>query len=505
MVAVRRIDARLGGGVTGPRLVSRAAVAALLALLAAALVARPARANTPAPELGSPPGNTVAAPSPSGAPPTAGNAAAPSPAGTPAPLPTPVPLPAATLPTPVATPVAPVQPAAPAEPAPVAPAAPAEPAPAAPAEPPPAVIPWLSLPPRLPPTQIHAFVSQGYFRSTKNNYLVQESTRGSFEFTEVGINFTQLLTDDLRTGIQIFARQLGKDGDFRARMDWFYLDYHLADWLGIRAGRTKIPYGLYNEVNDIDSARIPILLPQAVYPIINRNVLLAQTGVELYGYRGLGAAGGLEYRFYGGTLFSDAPAIPPGAVLNRYDVPYLAGGRVLWETPFGLRLGGSALALRLNTNLTVPGAAGSPPMTAEEDVPFVLWLASAEYSVRDLLLAGEFGHWHADIDITGRPETSITNERFYAMATYRAAAWFWPGVYYSSLLSDIHKPLTRDNYQHDFAATLRIDLNPYWLVKLEGHYIDGTTDVPPALNGDTAPEMLARQWFLFLIKTTAYF
>jgi len=214
-------------------LVSRAAVAALLALLAAALVARPARANTPAPELGSPPGNTVAAPSPSGAPPTAGNAAAPSPAGTPAPLPTPVPLPAATLPTPVATPVAPVPPAAPAEPAPVAPAAPAEPAPAAPAEPPPAVIPWLSLPPRLPPTQIHAFVSQGYFRSTKNNYLVQESTRGSFEFTEVGINFTQLLTDDLRTGIQIFARQLGKDGDFRARMDWFYLDYHLADWLGI--------------------------------------------------------------------------------------------------------------------------------------------------------------------------------------------------------------------------------------------------------------------------------
>ena len=85
------------------------------------------------------------------------------------------------------------------------------------------------------------------------------------------------------------------------------------------------------------------------------------------------------------------------------------------------------------------------------------------------------------------------------------APWFAPGVYYSSLLTDIHKPLTRDNYQHDFAATLRFDINPYWLVKLEGHFIDGTTDVSAALNGGIAPEMLARQWFLFLIKTTASF
>jgi hypothetical protein len=52
---------------------------------------------------------------------------------------------------------------------------------------------------------------------------------------------------------------------------------------------------------------------------------------------------------------------------------------------------------------------------------------------------------------------------------------------------------------------LRFDINPYWLVKLEGHYIDGTTDVSAALNGGVAPEMLARQWFLFLIKTTASF
>jgi hypothetical protein len=469
-------------------------MAAVLALLAAALLAVPARANQAGPETGPPPGNAAPQPPP----------VVPSPGTAPAADPNAV------------VPEAPTQPTAPLPAAPLAPppdfAAPARPAespptPPAPEEPPPSIIPWLSLPPRLPPTQIHAFVSQGYFRSTRNNYLIDDSTHGSFEFTEVGINFTQLLTDELRTGIQLFSRQLGKDGDFRARMDWFYLDYHFADWLGVRAGRTKIPFGLYNEVNDIDSARVPILLPQSLYPTINRNLLLAQTGVELYGYLGMGIAGGLEYRFYGGTLYADPPVLAPGLVLNRYQVPYLAGGRVIWETPLGLRLGGSVQALRFNINATVPGPAGMPPLTLEEDLPFTLWVVSAEYALHDLLLAGEFGHWHADVDVTGLPQTSVTNQRFYGMASYRASSWFAPGVYYSSVLSDIHKPLTRDNYQHDFAATLRFDINSYWLVKLEGHYIDGTTDLSPALNGgDTVKmESLARQWFVFLAKTTAYF
>lgn len=373
----------------------------------------------------------------------------------------------------------------------------------APAPAPGATPPWLGL----PPLQIHAFVSQGYIKGTKNNYLV-DSKRGSFEFTEVGINFTQALTEAMRMGMQLFTRQLGKDGDFRARMDWLYLDYRFADWLGVRAGRTKIPFGLYNEINDVDAARVPVLLPQAVYPTVNRNLLLAQTGLELYGYLRLGIAGGLEYRLYGGTLFADAPVPPAGTVLNNYAVPYLAGARLIWETPVdGLRLGGSGQVLRFNTNVSIPGPPGMPATVIEEDIPFRLYLVSLEYSANDLLLAGEYGRWHADIEITGVPvpKTGITNQRFYGMAAYRITTWFAPGVYYSSLLTNESKPNTRDNYQHDFAATLRFDVNPYWLIKLEGHFIDGTTDLSSSLNGGTPLEMLPRDWFLFLAKTTAYF
>src|SRR3954466_8285180 len=59
------------------------------------------------------------------------------------------------------------------------------------------------------PIEIHAFVSQGFIKSTSNNYLAEHSTKGSFEFTEVGINFSKQLTDRMRAGMQLFTHDLG--------------------------------------------------------------------------------------------------------------------------------------------------------------------------------------------------------------------------------------------------------------------------------------------------------
>src|SRR5687768_9494733 len=92
--------------------------------------------------------------------------------------------------------------------------------------------------------EVHGFVSPGFILTTGNNYLAK-SKRGSFEFSEVGVNLTVPITDRLRTGVQLFARDLGPIGNYAPRADWYYLDYRLADWFGIRAGRVKIPFGLY--------------------------------------------------------------------------------------------------------------------------------------------------------------------------------------------------------------------------------------------------------------------
>src|SRR5215510_11082674 len=91
-----------------------------------------------------------------------------------------------------------------------------------------------SSPTGAPPVHVHGFVSQGFIKTTHNDYLAK-SERGSFEFTEVGLNFTTFLTDELRLGVQFFARDVGPIGDYKPQVDWFYLDYRFADWFGIRA------------------------------------------------------------------------------------------------------------------------------------------------------------------------------------------------------------------------------------------------------------------------------
>src|SRR5205814_4299335 len=57
----------------------------------------------------------------------------------------------------------------------------------------------------LPDVEVHGFVSQGAIKSIRNNYLVPQSERGSFDVTEAAINFTKTVTDRLRLGVQLFG------------------------------------------------------------------------------------------------------------------------------------------------------------------------------------------------------------------------------------------------------------------------------------------------------------
>ncbi|MBX3189652.1 MAG: hypothetical protein KF819_21690 [Labilithrix sp.] len=350
---------------------------------------------------------------------------------------------------------------------------------------------------------IHGFVSQGAILSTGNNYLAK-SKRGSFELTEVGINFTVPLTDRLRAGLQLFSRDLGPIGNYVPRADWFYLDYRFADWLGFRAGRVKLPFGLYNDSSDADSARVPILLPQSTYPIQNRDFLLAQTGFEIYGRLDLRAAGALEYRHYVGTIFLDTSSQTSLTTrVEEIDIPYVAGERLVWETPIeGLRAAGSLQALRLDARFLHEGK------PVDFELPVVLWTGSLEYAAHDLLVAAEYGRWYGryrSSDPALLPTGETTNERAYLMTSYRVAPWFVPGAYYSLFFPDTRRREGRANVQHDIAATLRFDLNAHWLLKLEGHFMSGTAGLSSALNSNRPLGELEPNWGVFLAKTTVYF
>ena len=419
------------------------------------------------------------------------------------------------LPTPAPS-AEPAQPAAAAEPA--QPAAAAEPAPPPRAEPrAPAFV--------LPPFQIHGFVSEGGFVSTANDYI-GASSQGSVEFFEAGLNVQADVADRLRAGIQIFGRDVGQFRDLPPRIDWAYLDYHWRDWLGLRAGIIKMPYGLYNEYADIDSARTAILMPQSVYPLRDRSALLAETGFSVYGHKRLGeGAGALDYQAWLGTLNVPANALEVvNATLDGIDTKYVTGAQLFWRAPLeGLRVGGTWLRTSIDFKLRLDPAttsalimAGLVPMDYDGKLvisqrPDSLAIASAEYTRDNWLFAAEYARWYTR-QISTLPDLLPTqntkNERFYALASHRFTPEWELGGYYSVMFADADDR-SGDNskfakpylaWQRDAAATLRFDVNEHWLWKLEAHFIDGTADLFASQNAN--PE---RYWGLFLFKTTVTF
>jgi hypothetical protein len=381
----------------------------------------------------------------------------------------------------------------------------------------------------LPALALHGFVSQGAFLSTDNDYLGR-SERGSVEFLEAALNVSTEVTDRLRVGAQLFTRDLGPIGNYSLTLDWAYLDYRWRDWLGLRAGRVKMPFGLYNEFSDIDSARLPILLPQSVYPIVNRDFLLAHTGFSLYGSHTLGGAGALDYQLFAGTIFilEEGGALNASAQLNigEIDTKYVTGGQLFWRTPVpGLRAGASYLHTDIVFHLSF-----DPVTTAllrmrgvvpdDFDGTFEyglsgidLIIGSIEYTLEDLTLAAEYSRW-TDRVTSSIPdvlrESDQDDARFYGMAAYRVTGWFEAGTYYSVLLDvddlDLNgAALTEGHrgYRKDLAVSTRFDVNDFWLWKLEAHYMKGTADVPDPDPED--PDDLARRWGLFLVKTTVSF
>jgi hypothetical protein len=365
--------------------------------------------------------------------------------------------------------------------------------------------------------ETHGFVSQGYIQSTQNNYL-GPSERGSFEFTEAGINFTHAVDDRLRVGLQIFAHDLGPLGNYTPQFDWYYLDYLLWDWLGFRAGRTKLPFGLYNEFSDIDAARVSILLPQSVYPASNREFLLAQTGAELYGHAPIGAAGQLEYRLYGGTIFLSPDSVSTS--FSDFTVPYMMGARLMWLPPIvGLSIGGSIQRLRLEFDFTPTSEQlaqyqmmGALPAdftgAIASRLPAWLWVASMEYQIGDLLIAAEYTQSRVRVETDlALPCTGGQSVRRggYASVSHRVLPWLSPGVYFSAQVPDPCSRVGSSKRQYDAAATLRFDMNEHWLFKVEGHFMSGTAQLDGSLNDNRPTSDLPSEWGLLLLKTTAYF
>lgn len=381
---------------------------------------------------------------------------------------------------------------------------------------------------------IHGFISQGYLKTTENNFF-GDTSGGSFEFNEFGINFADDLTDNLRVGFQILARDFGSSGNNEMVIDWAFGDYRWKDWLGFRVGKVKTPKGLYNKTRDIDMLRTTIFLPQSVYPEILRDMDLGLLGAGIYGYIDLNAGGVLSYQaMYGAQNIASNEAASQAlmgttAVVTPVENDSIEVDRkyvfaLVWETPLaGLRAGlthdGSNILATAHFTEDSLWDEGESVTTDFET--FRNTVLSAEYTMGNLVLAGEYIRTEKKYEFifpdSIRDREDMTADGWYLSAAYQFSGRFSLGTYYSESYNDKEdrdgeqlgesSGISHRAYFKDFCLTTAFTVNPYWIVKLEGHRLTGTNGVSPLdqvadSNGDVFAE---EDWNLFAAKVTYSF
>ncbi|ABW67803.1 hypothetical protein [Desulfosudis oleivorans] len=390
--------------------------------------------------------------------------------------------------------------------------------------------------------QIHGFISQGFLYSTDDvDFLAEDSHEGTFEFNEMAINFSATPTDDLSVGVQLAAFDLGTIGNDEVMVDWAFGDYSFRDYLGLRAGIMKIPFGLYNDVRKIDMVRTSILLPNSVYPEWFRESFARMKGVGLYGT----LPGNISYQAMYGTVdiqadggLAEGMETLNGSALGMMntdstDTDYAYAGKIQWDSAFGLKLGASLYALhglKMDMNSTTympapPLPVGLPLSTnlALDFEPIESYVLSAEYMIDRLTVMAEYVE--NDMEFTGNLTTNLdpvvsaamgipsrlgdktTTQGYYGGASYRVLDQMEIGAYYSELYYD-KSDHDGDTYAAKFGVakhnawlkdtclSARYDFSANWCAKIEAHLMDG---------GFMASGADAKNWELYAAKLTYSF
>ena len=372
---------------------------------------------------------------------------------------------------------------------------------------------------------IHGFLSQGYLQSDNNNFYAA-TEEGTFQFNEVGINFSSDLTDRLRVGLQLLSRDLGNLNNNEVELDWAYGSYRWKDWLGFEAGLLKIAWGLYNSTRDIDMLRTPIFLPSSLYAERDRDIYNSMLGVVLLGDFYTSDFGSFSYSFsYGEEDVPTESGFISGLNLDddietiECKVTNIFSGNFEWSSPLdGLRVGmnlGQYDWTWEGRTMIWPEDESSSWYHLEDSIDGARYLiASAEYTWNDLVLAAEYitvdENESQDVDASDN-HGEDRSEGFYGGGAYRFTEHFELGAYYSVSYPDRSdkdgKKLEKKGWpayyawQKELVLTTRFDINEYWLVKLEGHFVNGAANFILSDN----PQGLKKDSFLFAAKTTFNF
>jgi hypothetical protein len=364
---------------------------------------------------------------------------------------------------------------------------------------------------------IQGFAAQGLVGSTNNHFFGDSRDSVSTEFTEAGLNGIWQPLDSLRLSGQVVYRRAGESDQ-----DGLRLDYAQADWqfaqsevtqFGLKFGKVKLPYGLYNETRDMPYTRPGILLPQSVYVDNSRDLLLAAPGVFVHG---------ASVQTYGATEFSlgwvqpnfDSESVEysflgntrPGKLEGRSAI----GARLRWDLPTDTTL------MLTYADARADYSPGSVDPLAAGNLRFHNLLATLQQRLDTLTLTAEYGEPKLDLRDFGPslPDLSRTVQSYYLQGEWR----FQPNwelmlrhdVFYrdkndkSGRQFQIATGLPAHGmFARDWALGLRWDATPDLMLRAEYHHVDGTAWLP----GPDNPNFFSREqrWNMWLLQAAYRF
>jgi len=369
---------------------------------------------------------------------------------------------------------------------------------------------------------VHGFLSQAAFYTSDNNFDGDSDDGISTDFNEAGLNASLNLPANLRLSGQLLARNAGHYDNGELRTDYFNLDWQFwssaATRAGIRVGRVRNGFGLYNETRDVAHTRPGIALP-IIYLEQARDLNISRDGFGVYSdiftnYGTLALEAGTGRARVSNRLVEEALMAPADGI--EPDDARITMLSLNWEDADGhWRFAASQYQITSDVSADLNAFVPGLNLALDGDFKLDTSTLSVQYSTEQWQLTAEWLRFTYDLDFT-YVARRYPGEAAYVQYTWIfSPAWQLFGRYEYGVMDRHHRngsameefcggaldkfciPRSK-GFRHESSIGLRWDINSQWMIATEAHYVEGAMGLPYSDNPDRAE--IATYWTLFGIE-----
>lgn len=369
--------------------------------------------------------------------------------------------------------------------------------------------------------QIHGFIAQGLVNTSDNNFLGETDDSISYDFREIGLNASYRALPQLLFSGQLMSHTAGESDHGEPDIDFAFMDWTALSGeqgrAGIRLGRVKNPYGLYNATRDVPFTRPSILLPQSMYFERARKISVSSDGANFYA----------DYLSAWGTLSAEIVlGFPPidkaseiallgNNIKGHFESKFSQLYQVRYESPSAQYVFAATV---LNLKEGYQPAVG--PDLASGNFYFDPVILSAQYNAEKWSLTSEYAFRNISYKGfgPGLPDFSKDAESYYVQGTYKILPKLEMVLRYDAAFNDRNDRNGKDffidskgtkgpnftQYTKDWTLGLRYDVTPAFMLRAEYHNIEGTS-ILPGMDNPAGPNAHVKNWDMWMLLGSYYF